>query len=326
MNNTQKIHFGCIDNHDYWLYIIENDYLKAEITNFGATLVSLIEKSTMHNCVLNNENVNQYLENINEALGATIGRNANRIKDGKFKINNQEYKCFINNGPNSLHGGKDGFMKKEFIVKQHTSDSIVLSYHSYHLEEGFPGNLDLKITYRLEENNLIYEIEGISDQDTIFNITNHSYFNLGDCNILNHYLQIPTQQFSLVDEHGLTLATADNVNSSFDFRKLTKINDNFQLQHPNLLLAKGLDHNYVFETSDNDLRAILSYKHLKLTVYSDLPDMHVYTGNYLRKKHQGIALECQYYPNSINYTDFKKPILLANSLVKHYIKYTIERN
>ncbi len=224
-----------------------------------------------------------------------------------------------------MHGGKDGFMKKEFIIKQHTNDSLSLFYHSCHLEEGFPGNLDLVITYRLMDNNLIYEIEGISDQDTIFNITNHSYFNLCDDTILNHYLKIPTNHFSLVDKYGLTLATTNNVDSSFDFRKPTKIKDNFQLQHPNLLLANGLDHNYIFENSDDDLRAILSYNDLVLSVRSDLPDMHVYTGNYLRKKHRGIALECQYYPNSINYTDFKKPILLANKLVKHYIKYIIER-
>lgn len=323
---TNKKYFGTIDNQDYYLYTIQNQDLLIEVCDFGATLVSFIDLKSNQNIVLNNQNVNEYLKNINEAMGATIGRNANRIQNGTYTLNNHEYKCFINNGPNSLHGGKNGFMTKKFEVTKYQEDLIQLHYFSEHLEENFPGNLDLFITYKLENNNLFFDIEGYSDQDTIFNITNHSYFNLGDIDIFNHYLQIFSNQFALVDKDGLTLNQIEIATSSFDFSKLTKINDNFQLQHPNLVLAKGYDHNYLFEKTNDDLRIILSFNNLKLSIYSDLPGVHVYSGNYLRHPRQGIAFECQYYPNSINYNQFKKPILFANTKVKHYIKYTLERN
>lgn len=319
-------YFGTIDNQDYYLYTIQNQDLLVEVTDFGATLVSFIDKKSNQNIVLNNSNVNEYLKNINEAMGATIGRNANRIKNGSYFLNNQEYKCFINNGPNSLHGGEKGFMYKRFEVMNHQENLIQLHYFSKHLEENFPGNLDLIITYKIKNNNLFFEIEGCSDQDTIFNITNHSYFNLGDKDIFNHYLQIFSNQFALVDENGLTLNQIENINSSFDFSKLTKIKDNFILQHPNLVLAKGYDHNFLFENTNDDLRIKLCFNDLKLSIYSDLPGVHVYSGNYLRNPQQGIAFECQYYPNSINYNQFKKPILLAHEKVKHYIKYNLERN
>lgn len=318
-----KQKFGNIDGTDYFLYTIENEYLKVEVSDFGATLVSFIEKKNNYNCVLNYSNANEYLLNISEAKGATVGRNANRIANGVFKINDKEYHCFINNGKNSLHGGEKGFMQKKFEVLKHEKEKIVLKYFSKDLEEGFPGNLQLFITYRLLENSLFFEIEGVCDEDSILNITNHSYFNLGDKDILNHYLQIFSDKYALVDEEGLTLDVVKEVSGSFDFRKKVKIYDNMILKSENLLLAKGYDHNYLFEDVDYDKRAILSFKNLELLIESDLPGIHLYSGNYLKNKHQGICFEAQYYPNAINYQKYRKPLIYKNQKMNHYIKYTL---
>lgn len=318
-----KRNFGKINDTEYFLYRIENDFLSVEISDFGATLVSFVDKKTNHNCVLNYSSANEYLLNISEARGATVGRNANRIAKGQFELNGIFYQCFINNGSNSLHGGEKGFMQKKFEVMHYDKEKIVLNYFSKHLEEGFPGNLNLYITYRLHENSLFFDIEGICDEDSILNITNHSYFNLGDVDITNHYLQIFSNEYALVDEEGLTLDEVREVKGSFDFCDKTKIGDNMSLKSENLLVAKGYDHNYLFENADYEKRAFLSYGSLELLIESDLPGMHLYSGNYLKHKHEGICFEAQYFPNGINYKKYKKPIIYRNKKVKHYIKYTL---
>lgn len=319
-----KNNFSSIDNISYSLFKIENEQLFIEVSDFGATLVTFKRKDSDVNVVLRNKDANDYLLNIGEAKGATVGRNANRIENGRFSIDGIEYQCFINNGPNSLHGGKYGFMVKKFDVVSHHRDSIVFHYHSPDMEESFPGNLDLYVEYKVVAAKLYYNISYSSDKKTICNITNHAYFNLGDETVLNHHMKIHSDYFAQVDSNGLTLDSLRHVaNTAFDYREFTCIQDLFDFKDDDLKTAIGYDHNYVFEDAKDGIRAELKYNNLHLKVSSDLPGVHVYSGNYLRKPQEGICFECQYFPNAINYQNYKQPIVEAGVEYKHYICFEL---
>lgn len=313
-------------------HIIENDYIKAEISELGATLTRFIDKNTNTDIVLGFDSDEDYKRYSGTFIGATVGRNANRIGNARFVLNGKEYKLNPNNNMNNLHGGGEGgFSFKMWKLEELNKDSITLSYYSQNGEEGFPGNLTTSVKYELVDKSLVFSFKGKCDQDTIFNITNHSYFNLGDENILNEYLYISADKYSPVDEYSLTLDEVKDVRgTAFDFTDFTRLQDNLDK------LETGIDNNYVWENMDDKLMCSLKNNRLQLNVYSDLPDMHVYTAYYLNnevgknntayKKYQGIALECQYYPNGINYGDkYLLPILKKDEEMSHYIKYEIKQ-
>lgn len=312
-------------------HIIENEYLKAEISELGATLTRLIDKKTGIDAVLGFEKDEDYIAYSGTNIGATIGRNANRIGNACFSLNGKEYHLAANNFMNSLHGGGvNGFAFKTWKLTDKKDDELTMSYHSPDLEEGFPGDLDIQVTYRLEGQSLLFEFSGTSSEDTVFNITNHSYFSLGDGSIKDQYLKIHTDRYSPVDEYSLTLDEVLPVEGTpFDFREFTRIGDNLEKTE------NGIDNNFVWENTEDKLMCELKNEKLQLRVYSDLPDMHVYTAQYLNGEHGkygeiyqpfgGIALECQYYPNGINYEDkYLLPILKKGETVKHYIRYELK--
>ena len=309
-------------------YTIKNDKLEACISDKGATLIKFIDLKTGRDLVLGFDDEEKYKSH-GCYFGASVGRNANRIGKGKFSLNNKEYQLTINDNGNQLHGGGlDGLSFKKWNVDSINDTKIVLSYYSLALDQGFPGNLNVTITYEIKDNNLIWSYSGKSDEDTILNMTNHSYFNFGDDNILNHYLQIYTNKYSLTDKNALTLDTVcDTKDTAYDFSNLTLVNDNLSK------LENGIDNNYVFENMNDKLVATLEYENISMNVYSDLPDVHLYTGYYINEeigkynkhygKYSGLCLECQFYPNGINYEGFIKPILYAGKTMNHYIKYEI---
>lgn len=311
------------------IYVLENDYLKAYISDLGATLVKLIDKKTSTDIVLGYDTDQEYIDNA-LYLGASVGRNANRIGNAKFNLNGKDYQLAVNDNMNSLHGGGvNGFSFKRWNKELESKEELTLSYFSKDGEEGFPGNLNVEVTYKLDKNNLIWSYSGHSDADTVFNMTNHSYFNLGDDDIYNLELKITTDKYSPVDEYGLTLDEVKPVESSaYDFRQFTNVKENIDK------LPNGIDNNYVWETTDDKLMATLRNNKLSMNVYSDMPDMHLYTGNFLNgsmgkynkpnKKHAGLCLECQFYPNAINYSKYIKPILKKDETVTYYIRYEVE--
>ena len=314
------------------LYKIENNYLEAYISDLGATLVKLIDKKSKKDIVLGFDDEKSYI-NKKYYFGASVGRNANRIKKGTFSLNGKEYQLTVNDNGNQLHGGIDNFAFKRWKVTFNEQDSITLTYFSKDLEEGFPGNLNVFVSYTLEKNNLIWRYSGKSDKDTILNMTNHSYFNLGDENIFRHELKIFSNKYCTTDAFGLTLDGLFNINGTpFDFNDYTLLKNNLSK------FSKGIDNNYFFEDKgfDDKIMASLKYNNLILNVYSDLPDMHLYTAsaldkctgknNMTYKKYSGICFECQYYPNSINYDSYIKPIIKANDPITHYIRYEIISN
>ena len=313
------------------IYTIENEYLKAQVGELGATLVKLIDKKSGQDLVLGFESEEEYLANSGPNLGATIGRNANRIGNARFALNGKEYRLSVNDNMNQLHGGGiNGFAFKKWEVKDLKDDKISLSYYSKDGEEGFPGNLLTTVTYSLDKDSLIFGFEGEADEDTLFNITNHSYFTLGQEDILEDELYVSTSRYAPVDQYSLTKDEVKEVEGSpYDFTSFTKIGDNLAK------LERGIDNNYVWEDLDDKLMASFRNEKLQLNVYSDLPDMHVYTAYYLGgekgkygicyKPYQGIALECQFFPNGINYGEkYLLPILRKGEKMSHYIRYEVK--
>ena len=313
-------------------YTLENKQLKIEIASLGGTILSFIDKSDNTDIVLGFKTVEEYPNN-GYFFGAMIGRHTNRIANGKYQLNGVEYQMEINNGPNNLHSGTDTFAFKEFEEEYYENNKLVLTYHSKDMESGFPGNLTFICIYELKDNKLSINFSGTSDKDTIFNVTNHSYFNLGEETILNHELYVPTNKLCLDDENGMASdEIIDVTNTSFDFTEYKKIKDNFDLKHHNLV-AGGIDHNYVYENFDKKLVAKLRNAKRELTIYSDLPDLQVYTacgfdlvdGKKRYPQYGGVALEPQFAPNAINYDKFIKPILKKNETKAYSIEYVLER-
>ncbi len=307
---------------------IQNDYLRVTVTDLGATLNRFVDKRTGIDIVLGYDTEEEYLKNSGH-LGACVGRNANRIKNAEFTLNGEVYHLAKNNNMNNLHGGgKGGFAFKRWTLREQTDTKLVYTYFAKDGEEGFPGNLQATVTYELFEDTMTLSFEGTTDKDTLFNRTSHAYFNLGDDNILNETLMIATDKYAPTDEYAMTLdEVLDTHGTAYDFSAPKKIGENVSK------LPTGIDNNYVFEEMGDKLVAVLSNDRLELSLYSDLPDMHLYTGYGLGPypgkdgqhydRYQGVALECQYFPNAVNFDRYIKPILKAGETRKNYIRYVV---
>lgn len=303
--------FNSLTLDTFELYELENDFFKMQVTNYGARLVSFVIKSIDRNVVLGYPKLSDYKHDTNY-MGASVGRVCNRIGKGEFKLNHNYYKLNINNGPNSLHGGCEGFDRK-FWKTTHKETSVLFECTSLDMEEGYPGNLHVSVEYILTMNGFEIEIEGNCDQDTLFSMTNHSFFNLEgntSLTIKNHQLQINAEEIGMIDENGLSQEKLISViQTPFDFRKPRLLKDVLESNHTQVKLAKGIDHHYCVLGTGLRKMVMCQVHDCLLTVYSNLPGFHLYTGNYLDNYQSGICFETQYYPNAINYTRFQKPIL-----------------
>ncbi|MDO4501225.1 MAG: aldose epimerase family protein [Erysipelotrichaceae bacterium] len=317
------------------IYTLENDVLKIDISSIGCTIVKYIDKKTNTDIVLGFETEKEYLEKGACHFGACVGRCANRIKDARFTLNGEEYHLTDNDGGNTLHSGSADLSFKDYELVEYTKDKLSLKTVDEDGHGGFPGNLEVIITYELKDNELTVSFEGESDKDTIFNFTNHSYFNLnGKGDILNDELRVYTDKLNLANANVASEEVINVRGTSFDFLDYKKIGDNLKLNHPNLSNG-GIDHNYYFENMDDKKTASYRNDKLELEVYSDMPGMQVYTANYvdnvegkynqLYQKFGGICFESQFCPNSINYDKFIKPVLNKNTRVKHYIRFVLNQ-
>lgn len=334
---------------------IENEKFVVKLLSFGAILQSFYVKEYDIDIALGLDSAEKYLVKGSASMGKSIGRCANRIGGAKFNLNGVEYKLLANNGPNCLHSGEVSFGDIEWTVKEHTDTKVVFAYESPDMESGFPGNMKVEASYELIDDELIVTYEGISDKDTIFNMTNHAYFNLNKDkkNIFDLELEIPATRVNLNDENGMAMEeTVDVAGTAFDFRKFKKLGDvvnenGLELnQYCQKLFnsisdpLKGnnyvdnIDNNFVYENSSEKVLCRLKNDKIKLEIISDLPGVQVYTGKSLNiegkdgyyGKYAGIAMEPQFCPNAINYSKFMKPILKAGESGKHTIKYKIAVN
>lgn len=335
------------DGKEAVLYILRNkNGMEAAISNFGADLVSLKtpdRQGRLADVVLGHDQVSGY-ENGKAYLGATIGRYGNRIAKGKFALNGTTYTLATNDGANHLHGGKRGFDKVLWNAKDVSGpagQALQLTYTSEDGEEGYPGNLNVQVTYTLTDNNeLKIDYLATTDKDTVVNLTNHSYFNLtGDPrnDILSHQLMLNASRFTPVDSSLIPTGELRAVKGTpFDFTTSTAIGARINNPDEQLKLGKGYDHNFVIDRTEGAglVKAAEVYEPTTgrvLEVLTTEPGVQLYTGNFLNGTEKGkggqayahrtaFCLETQHFPNSPNKPEFPSTTLKPG---QHYKTTTV---
>jgi len=322
-----------------FLYTLRNDHgITIKITNYGGIITSVKtpdRNGKKGNIVLGFKSLEDYLtdsyiENC-PCFGCITGRYANRIAKGKFSIGNTAYTLPVNNGNNCLHGGITGFDKVIWVPKKIEKPDLVgveMKYRSLHMEEGFPGNVDITVTYTLNHKNELHiDYKGITDRETVLNLTNHTYFNLSENggDILGHTLYIPAKTKTVNDEELIpTGAIAEVAGTPFDFTTPTTIGANIPA------LPDGYDLNYILDNPAKKLvkAALLSEETSGRTVevFTTEPGIQLYTGFYIPQltgkngetysKYSGVALETQHYPDSPNHPEFPSTLLKPGETFK----------
>ncbi len=305
------------------LYILRNGHAQAAITNYGARLVSLIvpdKNGVATDVVVGYDNIGNYLHLPDTYFGAVVGRYGNRIANGHFNLKGNTYSLAINNAPNSLHGGKKGFDAGVWTANQTSAQSVELFYLSTDMEEGYPGNLQVKVVYTLTDSNTLrIDYQATTDKSTVLNLTNHSYFNLngqGSGTINNHFLQLNADLYTPVDSTLIPTGKFEPVaGTPFDFRQSTAIGSRINAANQQLKFGKGYDHNFVLNKSKDSLTLAAVAEGDKsgivMTVRTDQPGVQFYGGNVMHgtnpikggKKddyRSAFCLETQHYPNSPN--------------------------
>lgn len=317
------------------LYSLTNaNGMKVSITNYGGIITSIIvpdKDGNMGDVVLGFDNLDDYMKK-SPYFGCIVGRYGNRIAKGKFTLNGKTYTLAVNNGPNHLHGGIVGFDKVVWDAEEVRGGDYVglkLSYLSKDGEEGYPGNLSVAVTYLLTNDNEIkIQYEATTDQPTLCNLTNHSYFNLADGGaspILDQELMINADSFTPIDETSIPTGELKPVEGTpFDFRKPKKIGLDIDDDNQQLRNGQGYDHNFVLNGKAGTLRLVATAVDPStgrvLEVLTEEPGVQLYTGNFLDGSitgkngivygyRHGFCLETQHYPDSPNHPNFPSTVL-----------------
>ena len=314
------------------LYTLENHSgMTAVITDFGADLVKLLipgDNGTLTDVVLGFDKLEYYFDNTN-FFGALVGPCANRTADAKFEINGQEYHIAVNDGPNNLHSDIEKGFHKQLWTAETGSDSVTFSLDAADGDLGFPGNRKVSVTYALKDDNTLeLHYHASSDKETIFNFTNHSYFNLAGQNsgrnIEDHIVTINADGYTPIGKGLIPLGRTDSVKGTpFDFTSPESVGSRIYDVNEQLKAAGGYDHNFAINDYDKKSLRIAATAQdpasgRKMTVMTTLPGMQFYTGNYVTKidhgkagavynKRSGMCFESQYFPNSVNDASFEKP-------------------
>ena len=329
--------FGrTITGSEIKLYTIENkNGAKAAVTNIGACLVNLVmpnDKGEFKDIILGFESGEQYLVN-GSFFGATVGRCANRTANAKFTIDGTEYKLAVNDNANNLHSDFYKGMHKVIWRAETGEDHVKFSYHSPDMENGFPGNFDISVTYTLtDDNEVVIDYDGVSDKKTLINMTNHTYFNLSghdSGSIENTELVIFASKYTPVVAGAIpTGEIADVKGTVMDFTSPKTIGRDIGADFEQLKLVQGYDHNYAVDGYDGTSRLIAEARAdgRRMQVFSDLPGVQFYAGNCIApqegkdgavyNKRTGFCLETQYFPNSANDPAFIHPIFDAGQRYK----------
>lgn len=311
-----------IDGKQTRLFSISNKKgLEAVICNYGARIITLHYNDV--NVTPAYPSLDAYLSpTIAPYHGATIGRYANRIAKGKFAIDGTEYSLPINNTPNHLHGGPQGFHTRVWAIERTKDSEITLTLFSKDGEEGYPGNLNVTVTYSLSnENELAISYTAKTDAETPFNITNHAFFNLnGEGSIVNHELQINAYRFNPVDETLIPTGELKEVaGSAFDFRKVKLIGQDIDNEEEQIKVGGGYDHNFVLNKSGEELsfaaKTIGDKSGIVMETYTTEPGIQLFSGNFEAVKGEAstfrntFCLETQHFPDSPNHAHFPSTIL-----------------
>ena len=330
-----KAYYGTYLAKDAYKYTLIDNGIQVEICDFGAAILSvkLNTKLGVKDICLSYPTIESYI-NSGAYCGATVGRIANRIKGARFKLNGVEYKLSANENGNQLHGGKEGFAYR-FWQAEICGNVLKLYLNSKNGDQGFPGELNVKVEYEIVENRLEIRYYATADSNTVFAPTNHAYFNLngedGE-NILSTHLKINADKFTPLDaEHIPTGEIISVKNTPFDFTQFKPIGSDICAKDAQLIYSKGYDCNFIL---NGNLAAIAKSEKsgVQLSVYTNMPAMQFYSGNYLSGKgktrlytpRQGFCLEPQFVPNSVNLNNFEKPLLKKGEEKSYYIYYKFD--
>ena len=331
------------NNEEIKIFTLKNNYLEIELLSYGGIVKSILapdKSGNMENIALGMDNILDYEER-SPYFGALVGRIAGRISNGDFFLGEEHYSLTQNNNNiNTIHGGDNNFSKKNWKALEFEKDDTIgveLRLFSSHLEEGFPGNINITVRYTLKNNSLIIEYLGNTDKPTYMNLTNHSYFNLsGNCKttIENHILQLNADKFTVVDNMTLPVNLKNVTDSPFDFRNPKLLSDALLSKDEQIsIVGGGIDHGFII---NEDLQQMVSF--LKdpisgrtLKVASNQKMVVIYTGNHLDKignisgnipckKYQGICFETQDYTDIFRFAPDKVTIYDKD---KNYYQKTV---
>ncbi|MEI6138824.1 MAG: aldose epimerase family protein [Mariniphaga sp.] len=323
-----------VDGLQVDLFFLKNkNGLEMAVTNYGGRVVSLLvpdKNGKMEDVVLGYESLDGYLKADEEYFGASIGRYGNRIAKGSFKLDSVEYKLAINNTPNSLHGGINGFSKKVWSVVQKGENELELGLVSLDMEEGYPGELKVTVTYKLtDQNEFAISYRAETTKPTVLNLTNHSYFNFhgaGNGDILDHVLQLNADNFTPVDSTLIPIGKIVAVTGTpFDFSKPVAIGARINDQNEQLRFGLGYDHNFVINKTDQKAITLAASVYDPqsgrfMEVFTNEPGVQFYCGNFLKginigkqgktyKYRSAFCLETQHFPDSPNQPEFPSVVL-----------------
>jgi len=340
---------STIDGKNVKLYTLKNKLgASVSITNYGGRVVSLLvpdKNNKLTDVVLGYDSVGAYRKKGEPFFGALIGRYGNRIGKGKFTLDGKAYQLQLNDGVNTLHGGTDGFFGKVWDARQLDSTKLELTYVSEDGEAGYPGKLDVKVTYTLTDDNALQiDYVATTDKTTIVNLTNHAYFNLngeGDSTILDHELTIDANAYTPVDSTLIPTGKLQPVaGTAFDFNKAKLIGKQIGDNDEQLKFGKGYDHN--FALTHHDGKALVAVvKSTKtgiiLSVITTEPGLQFYSGNFLTgvdKDGKGgksyphrsaFCLETQHFPDAPNHPNFDSTVLKSGETYKTSTTYKFSK-
>jgi aldose 1-epimerase len=324
---VKKDVFGNHNGKEVYLFTLTNKAGNVvRITNFGAKInwIEVPDKNGKTENVTFGYDTFEETQKGDMSFGSVVGRYANRIAGGKFTLDSVVYNTPLNNGPNTLHGGPEGWHSVVWdseILKDSEYPSVKFTYVSPDMEAGFPGTVNASVTYTWTDNNeIIMDYVCTTDKKTVVNITNHAYFNLhgaGNGDILDHELTMKASAFTPVDSFMIPTGEIRPVaGTPFDFKTPHTIGERINEPYEQLILGKGYDHNYVLDNSEEvDVTVYEPVSGRVLEVITDLPGMQLYTGNFLDGKQighgakpfpyrSGFCLESGNYPDSPNHPDF----------------------
>lgn len=328
MPSTSQQKWGDAPQGPVTLHTLKNDSGNTvSILDYGAIVQSILIDG--HEMVLGCDDIEGYLAP-NPGYGAVMGRYANRIADARFNLHGVSYALVPNENGNQLHGGPEGFNKKIWKAEPFTKDrtaGLRLRYVSPDGEMGYPGQLEVTVTYTwTDTNELRIDYEATTDKDTVLNLTNHTYFNLSDePTILDHTLELKADRYTPVNEQQIpTGELVDVEGTPFDFRNPKKVERDIESDHPQVAAAGGFDHNFVVTDHDGTLREVALVTDVvsgrKLRTFTTEPGVQIFTANFPTGKYQmrggvptpnhaGICLETQHFPDAPNQDNFPTPVL-----------------
>lgn len=337
--------FGTLPTGSVDCYTLDNGCgLRAEVLTYGGIIKNLYVKDkngVATDVVLGRDTLEEYLKN-DGYFGAAIGRHANRISNAEFELNGKKYRVGVNEGKNSLHGGMVGFDKriwKAEPIENAEGTGLFMTLVSEDMEEGFPGKLEVHMTYMLtKENSLKITYRAVSDKDTVVNLTNHSYFNLaghasGD--VHEQLLQINSSFYTPNDDECMPTGEVLSVmGTPFDFRAPKPIGQDISSDFDQIAKFGGYDHNFAIDGRGFRLAAVASCPSNGITMqtYTNKPAMQLYTGNGIDTErvckegakypvHGAFCLETQFFPNSMRFAHYPSPILKAGVQYKYITEY-----